>query len=151
MEMCAQGFPPERVPVLKSGHLRKSNRCRGIGLIRQTPRPKATVMLSTTAALAIALCPAPPQPRFTCVHDGDTFWVEGEKIRIADIDTPELDAPDPAERLRARQARDRLIELLRTRDVRIERAGKDRFGRTLAIVDGIGDQLVAEGLARRWK
>nr|MDX8317344.1 thermonuclease family protein [Agrobacterium rosae] len=26
--------------------------------------------------------------RITCVVDGDTFWFRGEKIRIADIDTP---------------------------------------------------------------
>jgi endonuclease YncB( thermonuclease family) len=27
------------------------------------------------------------------VVDGDTFWFRGEKIRIADIDTPELSPP----------------------------------------------------------
>jgi micrococcal nuclease len=31
--------------------------------------------------------------RRTCVVDGDTFWLEGEKIRIADIDTPEISEP----------------------------------------------------------
>ncbi|WP_371258877.1 hypothetical protein [Ensifer sp. ZNC0028] len=28
-----------------------------------------------------------------CVVDGDTFWSRGEKIRIADIGTPELEPP----------------------------------------------------------
>lgn len=32
-------------------------------------------------------------PRVTCVVDGDTFWHQGVKIRIADIDTPELSPP----------------------------------------------------------
>jgi endonuclease YncB( thermonuclease family) len=27
--------------------------------------------------------------RHTCVIDGDTIWLEGVKIRVADIDTPE--------------------------------------------------------------
>ena len=31
--------------------------------------------------------------RITCVVDGDTFWFRAEKIRIADIDTPELSPP----------------------------------------------------------
>lgn len=31
--------------------------------------------------------------RMNCVVDGDTFWFKGEKIRIADIDTPELSPP----------------------------------------------------------
>ncbi|HEV7435057.1 MAG TPA: hypothetical protein VGO22_09340, partial [Pseudorhizobium sp.] len=31
--------------------------------------------------------------RWNCVVDGDTFWLQGVKIRIADIDTPELSPP----------------------------------------------------------
>jgi hypothetical protein len=31
--------------------------------------------------------------RVTCVVDGDTFWLEGQKIRVADIDTPEISSP----------------------------------------------------------
>jgi len=31
--------------------------------------------------------------RITCVVDGDAFWFRGEKIRIADIDMPELSPP----------------------------------------------------------
>ena len=31
--------------------------------------------------------------RRTCVVDGDTFWLDGVKIRIADIDTPEISEP----------------------------------------------------------
>ncbi|WP_234907280.1 thermonuclease family protein [Rhizobium rhizogenes] len=31
--------------------------------------------------------------RTNCVVDGDTFWFEGQKIRIGDIDTPELSPP----------------------------------------------------------
>jgi endonuclease YncB( thermonuclease family) len=28
-----------------------------------------------------------------CVVDGDTIWIDGEKIRVADIDAPETHAP----------------------------------------------------------
>jgi micrococcal nuclease len=38
-------------------------------------------------AASFALCA--PGPRTTCVVDGDTFWLSGEKIRIADINAPE--------------------------------------------------------------
>jgi micrococcal nuclease len=48
---------------------------------------------------AFALCVA--SSRITCVVDGDTFWLAGEKVRIADINAPELHgAGCPAERQR---------------------------------------------------
>jgi len=51
--------------------------------------------------------------RTNCVVDGDTFWFEGEKIRIADIDTPELSPPRcEAERLKGEAAKSRLLSLL---------------------------------------
>jgi len=31
--------------------------------------------------------------RVTCVVDGDTFWLDGVKVRITDIDTPEVSDP----------------------------------------------------------
>ena len=37
--------------------------------------------------------------RVTCVVDGDTLWLAGDKIRLADINTPEVTRPGcPAER-----------------------------------------------------
>lgn len=120
-------------------------------MIAQTRNGIAAQMLSVLSAAAIAICPAPPQPRFTCVHDGDTIWWQGEKIRLVDIDTPELNSKDPEERARAIAARDRLVELIGSRQLVIERQGTDRYGRTLARIGTIGDQLVKEGHARRWK
>lgn len=101
-------------------------------------------------ALAIAACAAPPAPRVTCVVDGDTVWIAREKIRLVDIDAPEMDGRCRAERELAIRARDRLVELLRARRVTIDRRGQDRYGRTLARLGDVGEQLVAEGLARRW-
>jgi endonuclease YncB( thermonuclease family) len=93
-----------------------------------------------------------------CVVDGDTFWIGGEKVRVADIDTPETHPPRCAEEaaLGAAATR-RLRDLLNAGPVTLAAADRatDRYGRRLAIVmrDGrsLGDTLVAEGLARPWE
>jgi endonuclease YncB( thermonuclease family) len=54
--------------------------------------------------------------RVNCVVDGDTFWLNGEKIRISDIDTPEISKADCPEELRlAADATAMLINLLNGR------------------------------------
>ncbi len=104
------------------------------------------------AAIALTLCA--PGPRDNCVVDGDTFWLAGEKVRIADIDTPELKGECPSEIARARQARDRLLAILNSAPFQIQREREDRYGRTLAIITNgrgsVGNQLVTKGLARTW-
>lgn len=92
-----------------------------------------------------------------CVVDGDTFRTGGEKIRIADIDTPETHQPRcEAELERGRQATERLLVLLNAGAFSLRPVGRerDRYGRSLRLVmrDGrsIGAMLVAEGLARPW-
>lgn len=91
------------------------------------------------------------------VVDGDTFWLGGDKIRIADIDTPEVAARCPEEAALAGRATRRLETLLREAPFELAQVGGrdvDRYGRKLRIVTrggrSIGDQLVAEGLARTW-
>jgi endonuclease YncB( thermonuclease family) len=80
----------------------------------------------------------------------------GEKIRIADIDTPEINGRCPYEKALAARATARIAELLAQGPIKLERAGRDedRYGRKLRIVTrggrSLGDQLVAEGLARTW-
>lgn len=100
----------------------------------------------------LAICA--PGPRHHCIHDGDTLWWQGEKIRIAEIDTPELNGKCPAERALAKQARDRLAVLVNAGPVTITRTGKDRYGRTLARLStregNVGRRLIAEGLASEW-
>jgi endonuclease YncB( thermonuclease family) len=106
--------------------------------------------------LGLALIAACPQtgPRHHCVVDGDTVWWQGEKIRLADIDAPEMSGQCEAERRRARAARDRLIQLINAGELRIARTGRDRYGRTLARLGtehgGIGERLLSENLAVRW-
>lgn len=101
-------------------------------------------------ALAIAVCSPPPAHRVTCVVDGDTVWIAREKIRLSNIDAPEMNGKCPAERALALRARNRLVQLLAERKITIRREGKDRYGRTLAQLGGVGDQLLREGLAREW-
>lgn len=92
-----------------------------------------------------------------CVVDGDTFRVDGERIRIADIDAPETHPPRCAEEARLGAAATRRLQaLLNLGPVRLEIAGRatDRYGRKLRVVRrggrSLGAQLVHEGLAREW-
>ena len=92
-----------------------------------------------------------------CVVDGDTFWIDGEKIRIADIDAPETHPPRcPREAELGDAATRRLQALLNAGPVTLAVADRDtdRYGRKLRVVmrgsRSIGAMLVDEGLARRW-
>lgn len=105
-------------------------------------------LIFTTAAVAA------PDIR---VVDGDTIHVEGEKIRLLGLDTPEKghQAECLAERMLSRLATERLTELLAD-GIIIERDGVDRYGRTLAVVkDGDGrdvaEVLVSEGYGKVWE
>ena len=92
------------------------------------------------------------------VIDGDTFVYAGARIRIADIDTPEIQGRCPEESALAAQATRRLGVLLAQGPFELHRlpSGRDhdRYGRELRIVtrggQSLGDVLVAEGLARTW-
>lgn len=112
------------------------------------------MMILATLALSlsnpIAVCPS-SGVRATCVHAGDSWVLNRERIRITYIDTPELDGRCAAESRLAIRARDRLVQLSNAEPYTVRRTGTDRYGRTLAIVTNsrgsIGDQLVREGLA----
>lgn len=97
--------------------------------------------------------------RVTCVVDGDTIWYRGAKIRLADIDTPEVGQPACArEAALGRQATERLRALLNagafTLDPPPGGRTRDRFGRELRVVkrggQSLGEVLLREGLATRW-
>jgi endonuclease YncB( thermonuclease family) len=92
-----------------------------------------------------------------CVVDGDTFWFNGEKVRVSDIDAPETHPPRCAlEADLGRRATMRLQALLNQGPFELE-AGirdEDRYGRQLRVVtregSSVGHILVDEGLARDW-
>jgi endonuclease YncB( thermonuclease family) len=95
--------------------------------------------------------------RETCVVDGDTFWLEGTKYRVADIDTPEVGDPAcAAEAKLGREATERLALLLNAGPFHLDPADRDEdvYGRKLRIVtrggESLGMRLVDEGLAHAW-
>ncbi len=102
-----------------------------------------------------ALCAGPI--RVNCVVDGDTFWFRGEKVRIADIDAPEISQPAcEAERRAGEMSRDRLLAMLNEGRFSLMAGWRDedRYGRKLRVVlragKSLGERLVEQGLARRW-
>jgi endonuclease YncB( thermonuclease family) len=118
----------------------------------EVPRPTAM----DREAARFGLCNGPV--RINCVVDGDTFWYRGEKIRIADINTPETSEPQCAyEAELGAQATDRLQALLNAGPFTLEPIDRDRdqYGRLLRTVtregESVGGVLVEEGLAEGWK
>lgn len=108
---------------------------------------------------AAAFCTSPS------VHDGDTIRCGRERVRIANVDAPELpDSPKCQDRRQSyarcdfaagEASRGALVRLLSRGRVMIERLGTDPYGRTLATVSVNGvdadDYLIAQGLAKPWR
>lgn len=107
---------------------------------------------ATTMPRAMPVCGS--GRRVNCVVDGDTLWLDGEKIRLVNIDAPEVKARCRAESVRAAEATHELARLVDRHPLRIAREGADRYGRTLAAIStaegDVGDILVARDLAMPW-
>lgn len=103
-----------------------------------------------------SICSGPV--RVTCVVDGDTFWLDGTKIRVADIDAPEIGEPKCAsEKALGERTKLRLREMLNAGAFDLaafENRDEDKYGRKLRVITrggrSLGNQLVTEGLARTW-
>lgn len=113
---------------------------------------KALGLLILVLAFFLAACAAPETVRVERVIDGDTIVIEGgERVRYIGIDTPEL---SPAPEHYAEEARQRNVELVAGKQVRLERdiSDRDRYGRLLryVYVDEVfvNAALVQEGYAR---
>jgi endonuclease YncB( thermonuclease family) len=90
-----------------------------------------------------------------CIVDGDTFWFRRQKIRMADIDAPELSPPRCAdERQKGEATKQHLMGLLNAGPfaLSIGARDEDRHSRKLRIVTlegrSLGEMLVDDGLAR---
>jgi micrococcal nuclease len=90
-----------------------------------------TIALALSAAVAV-ITPAEAQRRRHAI-DGDTLACGTERVRIMGLDTPEMRGHCPAETHAARAAKDRLTALMAA-GISLERHGRDRYRRTLAIV-----------------
>jgi len=90
------------------------------------------------------------------VIDGDTFALGSIRVRIADIDAPEVHGRCAFETDLAARATARMRGLLAGGPFELHSVERDedRYGRKLRIVtrggQSLGDVLVAEGLARTW-
>jgi endonuclease YncB( thermonuclease family) len=94
------------------------------------------------------------------VIDGDTIRYRGDRIRIADINTPEVSRPACASEAElGARATERMEELLAAGPFTLlpsaDGRDEDVYGRKLRIVarDGrsLGSTLVEEGLAHEWR
>ncbi|PTM90144.1 excalibur calcium-binding domain-containing protein [Mycoplana dimorpha] len=100
---------------------------------------------------SIALMASPAFAGISLV-DGDTIKIDGQTIRIVEIDTPETFQPRcEQELIKGLAAKERLRALLQSGPVTFKPTGTDRYKRTLAKVYAgkvnVGKALIAEGHA----
>tara|TARA_X000000368_G_C22596112_1_gene521576 strand:- start:54 stop:521 length:468 start_codon:yes stop_codon:yes gene_type:complete len=93
-----------------------------------------------------------PKVTIQSCYDGDTCTTtQGEKIRLACIDTPELKGKK-ASPIKAKAAKNYLNDLVAGSTVTIRRITKDRYGRTIAELSkgpiNVQEQIVEKGFAR---
>ncbi|RKQ68928.1 endonuclease YncB(thermonuclease family) [Litorimonas taeanensis] len=125
----------------------------------------AACSLFSVGAKAAPISNKPPGYWVTVdrVVDGDTFWAEGIKYRLVDIDTPETSADKrhgykcDAERRLGELATAEAEILLLNRKVWIKPSGSDdRYGRKLVKVryaygQWYGEHMIKSRLAARWQ
>jgi len=92
-----------------------------------------------------------------CVVDGDTFWIDGQKVRIAGIDAPEThDYRCPSELALGNAATEKLHALLNSGTVTMTSIDRDRdrYGRLLRNVSvngvDVGEAMISAGVAREY-
>ncbi|MGL4325790.1 MAG: thermonuclease family protein [Beijerinckiaceae bacterium] len=121
---------------------------------------------SHPAAFPVAHLRGPLPAVVTRIIDGDTvearvqIWLGQDvltRVRLRDIDAPEINGACGAERDQALAARSRLAALAGQQPVWLRDIGRDKFfGRVVArLGDGdgrdFGEQLITEGLARTYQ
>ena len=96
------------------------------------------------------------------VYDGDTVtadidlgfevWLKGQKLRLLNIDTPEVRGKEKAEGI---VSRDALRSRILGKEVKIKSDRKGKYGRWLVEIflddENINNWLLAEGLAKPYK
>lgn len=126
---------------------------RGVGM--------ATVISKIVLGFGVAAAVAfPAWAENVNIIDGDTLSIDGTRIRIVEIDTPETHKSRcEKELVLGLKAKERLRTLINQGPVHYEATGTDRYGRTLARVyidldDGpldVGETLMTEGFALRYR
>jgi endonuclease YncB( thermonuclease family) len=92
-----------------------------------------------------------------CVVDGDTFWIRGQRVRIAGIDAPETHPSRCSSEARlGNAATERLHALLNSGAVTLTPVDRERdvYGRLLRNVavngEDVGEAMVGAGVAREY-
>jgi len=125
--------------------------------------PSAFLIAFLIVSIVGILCACPPMLRAESetvtgkvvgVHDGDSITVLAAenvqiKVRLEGIDAPELKQPFST------QSKEAMSDMVFGKVVTLQVSGKDRYGRTLAVVmvDGLNAnlELVRRGLAWRFE
>ena len=118
----------------------------------------AILLISTPAIAQPKMAKCRGAERVNCVVDGDTIWLKGVKYRLEGYDTPEPETGvcgGEFERKLAKQASDRLVELMNGNPWTLTPSGKKgRYKRALARLtingEDAGNILIREKLARSW-
>lgn len=126
-----------------------------LGIVIAAPAPAAPA--ESVAARPLPIC-SYGRPAAGCIVDGDTLWLDGVKIRLEDIDAPEVEDYDcAAEKALGDRATLELQRLTSGQPLELLQVGDrehDRYGRALRTLEvggkSVGQQLVAEGLAHEW-
>jgi endonuclease YncB( thermonuclease family) len=115
------------------------------------------ILLLPAAAENVRVCERRPRvtPELTCLFDGDSGWQRGTHWHLAEVDAPEIDAPDAdcrREQMLGLRALERLRQLMSRGYTVVYLAKRDGSGRQLAkiqISDGrdAGTELMSAGLA----
>lgn len=160
---------PTSLADWRSKHTRGGIKTRTVFFIAFASTVLVGVGLSQTGLGAWAINGAVAGEAGECilsVHDGDGIRLcSGERIRIANIDAPEMSGSPKCEDRRRSYAwcdfalgvrsRDALRAFVRTGPVALQRQGADRYGRTLANVSvngkDAGSHLIGLGLAKPWR
>ena len=94
------------------------------------------------------------QMQVNYIHDGDTLWlVDGTKVRVIGLNTPELARKETLGEPLAEKARDALRQLIQDEiNLEYDTERQDRHGRLLAHLysksgDNLAARLIAQGLA----
>jgi len=119
-----------------------------------SPQPNA----KDTIRAHFERCHGPGATRINCIIDGDTIWVNHQKIRVADENAPEISEPQCDYELDlGEKATDRLQALLNAGPfslVATESRDVDVYGRKLRTImrggQSLGMILVKENLAEKW-
>lgn len=112
--------------------------------------PKVTLPGKTMITGQFSICSS--AKRVNCIVDGDTLWIKGEKIRLVEFDTPEVNGRCSKEKQLADKATRKLQALLNSGGWYFEGDGKDVYARSLGTLQkqgrNIADAMISSGLAR---